>query len=1397
VPTANPKPRTPTHREDGKVTGLFISHSSRDVEVTARLVARLREAGFTALFIDFDPEVGIPAGRVWERELFAQLAKCDALVFVASPASVASQWCAIELASARSQGKPIFPVQTMLGVRHRLLDDVQCVDASEDEDAGFQRLLMGLQSAGLQAVDSFRWDPSRPAYPGLAAFGVADAGVFFGRDDEIRRLLERLAAPGTHDAARFIAVVGPSGSGKSSLLRAGLLPRLARQTGRWQLLGPLLPSDRPTVALARALAAAFRARERNCDRADVQRRLAEGSQRLIELLDDLTDLAGGQSRVLLAIDQAEELLTRSSNRERAQFLELLAPAMALNGPLWVVATLRAEFLARLAAIEGMAPLLDEPMVVGPLPRSRLAEVIARPAQRAGLQFQAGLIERMVDDTVGGDALPLLAYTLQQLADASEPGRPISNADYDTLGGVVGALTRQADRVTAQLQRQGASNAVLPALLRLTTVEAGGEPTRRRVPLTRFAGTSQEVIEAFVDARLLTTASHEDTTTVEVAHEALLRQWPPLRQAVEMSRRELELRADLERLAHDWNDADRDESYLLRGARLAQSAELSRTSHEELGHTERAYLAASQARASADLEHTRRTNRRLRRLVAGLAILLLAAITASGFALRATNTAQQQTLIARSRELAARAVGLLDDEPHGALLVALESFRSAPTNEAMAALTAGLSRPQHRMTKLTGHEHYVRSVAFAPDGATVASAGLDGRIRRWDAQSGEPIGTPIDGPGDAIWEVAYSPDGSELAAATGDGTIRRYDAVNGDPLGNPLTGNEQGLSDEPTYNPHPGLGGGIRTVAYSPTGESIVGGGEDGTVWRWAIAGGGSLGEPLSGPSVEVHDVAYSPDGRTIAAGGGDGSIRRWNALTGETLGEHLADDAQAVTTVSYSPDGQTLVAGGASGVRLWDVASGLFSHLPLAIQPDGATTMALDSDGTILATTGGDDGTIQLWDAATRAPLGTPLHRGLLVDEDDGFAGPQMGTGAWAVAISPDGQTIVGGYDDGIVLWNIPKNELLGRSLTRQGASFAAMALSPDGATIAVRDHNGEIWLMDAPTDQGQDSESANVRVSGAALEYSSDGRTLAACSGVDVRLDMRLWDGLHGGRLGVVKANDAHDDHRTINLTRVMLACLGDNGTVSLWDVDGRVALGRPLSPARDPDCDMLIEEDNLPCRRSTAATLSPDATMVAIGGSDGTVALWDMASRELLRTRATGSDHEINQLVFSPDGANLASISRDDDAIRLWSSDTLEPYGTLRSDDITSPSSVAFSPDGVTLAVGSDEGVQLWNVLTQTLLGTPRFDHVGTTQVRFSADGSTIVSLSQKEVRLWAAPHTWIAEICGIVGRNLTLREWARLMGPEAAYVRICPTLPAANQAPDSARAARYPAPLATAQN
>lgn len=592
------------------MTSLFISHSSRDQVAARRIHQWLRNAGYQALFLDFDPSDGIPGGRRWEAELYAQLRRTDGVVFLASADSVASKWCFAELSLARSLGRPVFPLRLETAAWLDLLKDVQWLDLTAGETA-FGQLREGLHQAGLRPGDSFVWDPSRSPFPGLEPFDWQDAAVFFGREQEIGRLIQLLTSTLLRGPGRFVAVAGPSGSGKSSLLRAGLLPRLERLADRWVVVPPMQPGRQPLQSLARSLQAAFRAADREYTWTGLLDRLEQGPASLIELCYELGEATGGAGRsVLLVVDQAEELVTRSGPRTQEQFLALLRGALRDDSPMWAVATLRAEFLSSAPDRAGLAEAIDDTLLIEPLSRARLPEIIQRPAQRAGLDFGPGLVQRMVEDTTGGDALPLLAWTLQQLYHDAGPGpeRAVTAKAYEAIGGVVGSLQRQADLLTDELHRRGHGNLVLPTLLKLVAIDEAGEPARRRVERRQLTPAEDAIVQAFVDARLLTSNRAGQEGIVEVAHEALLRQWPPLRQAILDAQEGLRIRSQVERLASDWERGGHDESYLLRGTRLAAFEVWAGQYPDDLGAVDRRFLDASKALAdrerAANLERER-------------------------------------------------------------------------------------------------------------------------------------------------------------------------------------------------------------------------------------------------------------------------------------------------------------------------------------------------------------------------------------------------------------------------------------------------------------------------------------------------------------------------------------------------------------------------------------------------------------------------------------------------------------------------------------------------------------------------------------------------------------------------------------------------------------------------
>ncbi|MEJ7785108.1 MAG: TIR domain-containing protein [Solirubrobacteraceae bacterium] len=842
---------------------IFISHSSSDAKAARRLAGRLEADGFTAtdLFLDIHPEYGLKPGVAWETELYRQVDRCDAVIFWASPTALASRWCFAEIALARALGRVVFDV----GVGHdqdghELLRDRQAMRA-DDEVTLHDRLLSALVDHGMDPRDSFSWDARRAPYPGLEAFNSDDAAVFHGRDDLVRRLYDQLDP-------RFptsVAVIGPSGSGKSSLVRAGLIPRIQRQDPRWVVASPFRPGTHgdPFSQLARAMIQL----DSKLGRASALAREIRADHSVFrDIVIDLLPLGRSDGRMLVTLDQGEELFTGVDPETATEFLALLAGLREPTSPCSFITTIRSEFLSQLLnedpPVTEMSPVQ---ILVAPLARSRLAEVIERPARRTGLRFDPGVVGRLVADTPSGDALPLLAFALRELWDAAKANSSdvitmgmvdaLGN-DAGTGGGVVGALTAQADRAASELR---ARELVVPTLMKLARVEARDEPTRRRVRREAFSPGELDVVDAFVRRRLLKTETAESETLIEVTHEALLRQWPPLREAIEDQRGVLSLAAEIERAAEDWLAAGKDGEYCLSQARL------------------RAALAALSGGAlSTDL-------------------LLNEFLDASVAADRGLRNE-------RADEVARQVLYTCDEDAELAASRALHAAEDLALTPLLArALNHAMDR-NHVLAHLRGHSGAVLSVRFSAFG-DIATASEDGEVRVW-----RPNGTcrfVCDVGAGAASDASFSPDGRLLVTSHLGGRVHVWDIA----AHTPAVVSELG--------PHPER---VRTAVFDPTGQLVLTACEDGLARLWQ---GGRVRTTFSSTNGVLLAAAFSPDGQRVVTAGSDPIVRAYDALSGDLLREFPGHE-DWVRSPNFSPDGQLIISASEDATaRLWETETGL------------------------------------------------------------------------------------------------------------------------------------------------------------------------------------------------------------------------------------------------------------------------------------------------------------------------------------------------------------------------------------------------------------------------------------------------------------------------------------------
>ncbi len=782
------------------MTRVFISHSSKNNEFATEVRGWLKADGHD-VFLDYDRHDGIEGGSLWKERLYEKLRWADVVLCIVTDDYVMSQWCFGEIVGAKTLGSRIVPLAAEEKVCHPLLDGLQHVHYRSGQVQARERICGIVRE--IDTAGGTGWRDDRSPFPGLRAFDVDMHRAFFGRRREVGDLVRLLRSLAERGEGQILVVVGPSGCGKSSLVRAGLLPAMAGEQG-WATLAPFVPGTDPVAVLSRELADATRSTPSQI------RQQLDDDNGLVRAVEDalFSGASPSRRRLLVVIDQFEEILTRSSTTSRAQLAEMLGPAVA--GPVQVVVTIRSEFLDSLLADPHLAQLPIHPVTVRPLDTAILPRVIEGPARLAGLSVDPELVSRMVADTASGDALPLLAFTLDQLATGLPRGATLSPDRYDHLGGVQGALTRQADLALAEALTANAraSNGrsetdVLDSLLRLVTVDETGQPTRLDVDYQQLPPPVRVELDAFIAHRLLTSSKRADTVLLGVAHEAFLTAWPPLAQAISAAGTALRMRRMLEQASAEWEHAGRSTSFLWEQDRVAAAvsdtgAQLHRVHSErpgvkdntigrfralrghlevtsgrvELGPAARAFLYAS-------IRHQQRRRRLLFTAVAAALVIAFAittiAVIQRQIAEGQRQIAEDQTELATVRGLVAQAEARRGSDVRLALQLGLAAHRIRPTVETGTSLSTTLTSTPRTAT-LTGHTDSVSGVAFSPDGRTLATTSADKPAGLRDiTDRAHPTRTAtLTGHTDPVYGVAFSPDGRTLATASADNTAGLWD-----------------------------------------------------------------------------------------------------------------------------------------------------------------------------------------------------------------------------------------------------------------------------------------------------------------------------------------------------------------------------------------------------------------------------------------------------------------------------------------------------------------------------------------------------------------------------------------------------------------------------------------------
>src|SRR5579859_2922708 len=1235
--------------------------------------------------------------------------------------------------------------------------------------------------------------PKRPApgpwpggpYLGLVPFEERDARLFYGRDELAEQLVRRLA--GRLDGAGMLLVAGESGSGKSSLLRAGLLPRLAA--------GDLGPGSerwprrviRPTASPLRELAMAL-AEMAGADPVSVYRSLSAAPEQVSMLAEQAARTAAGRGagpgsdgpadaancappRLVLVVDQFEELFTSGGDDdirrgEREAFVTALHAAATVPAgperlpPALVVAAVRADYLGRLIADPPLTAALDAgPFTVGPMSEAELRLAVTGPAAEAGVAVAPAVVEAVIaelrDETGGGLGSGVLPLMSQAMA-ATWPYREsdaLTLRGYRRAGGVADAVNRGAQAAYDALTSSQKDAARL-VFTQLTVITADGRLARRRCSRAdlgfrraQMAADIDAVIGAFSARRLLVLG--EDS--VEIAHDALLYAWKQLRDWLGDDQVDQALYSQVVNDAATWDSNGRDPAYLYRPGRLATIDDATArwqgapARYSPLPATSEAFLGAARHAA-------RHATRRRRGVIAGLLALTVIAVSAAGIAVgqadnashQAANAARQHA-IALSRQLAAESLAADSTNPLTARRLAVAAWRVYPTDQAGSAL-AGLLLEQEQSGILPSDAANVAAidVAFSPDGNLLAAAGGDGYVRLWDPVTGQAVGAPLQADtgsnsNGGVLGVAFSPDGKLLAASGGDGYVRLWNSVTRRPIGAPLPADT-------------GPNGGSNGLAFSPDGKLLAASGADGTVQLLDPATHRAVGAPFLASTSPAHGLVFSPDGRLLATADTDGYVRFWNPATRRPIGApFLAAANGGVIAMAFSPDGKLLATADGDGtVRFWDPATRQAAGAALLAATSGAVnTVAFSPDGKLVAT-GAADGYVRPWDLATRRPIGAP------------FLATASG-GVNAMAFSPDGKLLATATDDGTVrLWDPATRQAPSAPLPAVSGGVNGVVFSLDGMLLAGAGGDGTVRLWDPATQQltGVLLAETGPKSTVSGVAFSPDGTLLASADGDGT---LKLWDpatrqvlGTFPGRNGVAFSPDG-----------TLLATGQAGGTVQLWDLATRQASGAPLPG---------VTNGNV-----SGVAFSPDGKLLAAANTDGYVRLWDLATRQVAGAPLpadTGPSGSIVGVAFSPDGKLLATADGDG-TVRLWDPATRQAAGALlptSTGPVGSVLGVAFSPDGKLLAAAYGDGyVRLWNMITRQAVGAPlpayASQAAAANGVAFSPDGKLLATAdTDGTVRLWQMPlfADPYSALCADVGPPTTA-EWTHY-APGEPQPSIC---------------------------
>ena len=1332
---------------------LFISYKIEDSCIANEVLQRILERGYSEkqIFLDSDPEAGIEAGTSWETKIYESLKHSRAMIVLCSQNWLKSQWCFVELGYAKAMAISIFPILiekcdigSTLGST-QTIDLVTATDAVA-RDAAFERLWTGLEKQHLGPKENLPWPPQGETdncpFPGLMYFDEQHAPVYFGREQERDSVIQKLKEMRHSGVPRLLMIVGGSGSGKSSLLRAGVLSWLRHPTEHqnWLVLPTLrygeTPNDDVTLLSRLAEVIADRYPQNHPQRPEwTELRKKFESNDVEQATRDFVDAtvklcrarrengprlahAGDQApTTLFAIDQFEELLTKASGPSALKFLRFLRTLLSRsNGRLLVIGTIRSDYLDTYERhVESLKSPFLELYPLPPFSPERVTEVIVKPAEQVDVTFTEELITRLKGDAPNSDALPLLAFTLERLFRQCEKrfrhcagDKLVELHEYEQLGGMSGAITQAVTRILpADLSKEAEQALRRSFVNHLAQLNEKDEFVRRRAVWETLPDAAKPLLAKFIQPERLLQRSGDKGEVVEVTHEAIFRCWDQLKGWLEDDLPALRLRRRVETLAYEWRRSHSaanplgDDGLLLTRAQLGALDDWLQQSDLVLPELETSFVDASREKLAIADQAAAARQRILRRWAFGAASTIAVALYLALYLKFAVEKATQKVeamnaRVASSSYLLARLRG--NEKRFGEAQVLL---RSVPTNYrhfewhySNRQFDSDKTLQFYSDKTLPEDTKDVTCVSFSRDGTRIIGASSD-TVKIWDATSGQQTltSTELKSP------VCFSPDGKRFVSGSSDDNLKICDATTGQEL-HTLKGHTRS----------------VNCVSFSRDGTRIVSGSDDSTIKLWDVASG-KLMRTLEG---YISCVSFSPDGKRIVSGYNN-TLKLWDAEKGQVLRTFKGHE-HYVTSVSFSPDGKWIVSGSYdTTLKLWDATSGQELRI-FKGHTRGVSCVSFNPDGTRIVS-GSSDTTLKLWNAVSGQEL---LN----------FWG--HADSVTCVTFSPGGKWIVSGSEDKLIkVWDAAGGQEP-RTLTGHGIAVLSVSFSPDGKWIVSGGYDTTLKIWDAASGKEKRTLTGHTKAV-MSVSFSRDGKSIVSGSKDNT---LKVWDAASGQELLNLPGHSRYVTSVGFSPDGQRIVSGSDDNTVKLWDA----ASGQ--------------EQRTLNVRGVTSVSFSPDGKLIVSGSSDKTLKVWDAASGQELRT-LTGHTKRVNSVCFSPDGTRIVSCS-DDRTLKVWDAASGQVQRTLmgHSDTVISAS---YSPDGKRIVSSGNENklkdnlLKLWDAESgQELLNLEGHTNV-VMQVRFSPDGNRIVSCGFDEtIKIWdGTPKSWL--IGGSKGDMLNVLDTA----------------------------------------